>query len=421
MSTTLNGIVTPVKAKIAGTPKSLNGIVLPQKGSIVGTPKSLNGIVIGITYWCFRVEDQLGNPIEGASIRIVGDSTSVYTTDANGRVQIPVMVGTMSVSKSGFRTQSVPFDFTAQDPSDCSLFTVTLVAFTGMATKILIEPLTPIPTEREIDFCFCDFECKLEELALFDNTDSTDTYINDYSSFLYRKTIEADTITIKLFKDDQELATITDNTLGTFYPTFTNSPLFVAFVANWRLIHNIYGDGLYQVRAEKNILGSDTTDESRYFRVLPYSAELANETIVLETFQTGNIVGGIDYSKFDIVGGFPRRFRIHGEFVRTLPETVISETKTASREWQQIQDKIINKYELRTDLIPSDLYRLITNDAILSNAINVYSYNVFQEIFDRKQLRFMSIKNLEQFQGRRGYTVQIEFKDIVDDLIKRNF
>jgi len=119
-----------------------------------------------------------------------------------------------------------------------------------MATKVDSSVVTPPVTGTPQDFSYCAVECPYVELALSGSNDRE----NDKSAFLIPKLIAADTIVYKIKKNGTEVATITDNTYGTFYAagSLTGNPsasMYVGFEADWNLIYAALGAGLCSITA----------------------------------------------------------------------------------------------------------------------------------------------------------------------------
>ena len=66
-----------------------------------------------------------------------------------------------------------------------------------MAIKFEAGGIPSIPVDRDIDFCFCDFECDYTELALVDI--GGEEWKNDKTAFLFRLLDPADTGEFKIY------------------------------------------------------------------------------------------------------------------------------------------------------------------------------------------------------------------------------
>ena len=83
---------------------------------------------------------------------------------------------------------------------------------------------------RQIEFCVCKYVCDYEEPVFGYLEDLEDTYRNDMSSFIGKKTDDSAFIqaTIRNVDTGEEFL-VTDNTYGTFYPagTLPDRPLYL--------------------------------------------------------------------------------------------------------------------------------------------------------------------------------------------------
>lgn len=282
-----------------------------------------------------------------------------------------------------------------------------------------IIPL-PVVSADALEDLINDLECCYHEFAFADLTDPSE-FKNDKSSFLFEKSIASDTIVLELFKNDVKIDDIIDNTYGDFFASFTANPLLVGFVADWNKIATEKGFGDYQIVAQKTIIGVESTVESRCFRLLPFSFTTANGTVVIKTTQTGNIIRGQDYTDL-LPEGWIQYFRIEGIFFRDNPLLEVDNYIDSNYQKRQIQDKIINNFILETKLIPSEIYKAITQDNILANQIFISDYNILNnETYRDIKVITESIEDLTRFAQNTRYKLTIKFSDRFDDVRKRNF
>ena len=181
----------------------------------------------------------------------------------------------------------------------------------GGATRTKAVSLPSIPTEETNDVSLCSLGFDYEEKVFA--LPGGAWYKNDKSSFLFQKLITSDTITFSIYKDGALVASITDQTYGEWYDfgTLGNS-LYTGFVVYWENVHSAFGAGIYKIKAEKNILGVTSTFTSRQFRLLRYTDLLADNTIRLESYQTGNIISSqFDYNDL-LPNGWYQSYRVNG-------------------------------------------------------------------------------------------------------------
>lgn len=241
---------------------------------------------------------------------------------------------------------------------------------------------------------------------------------NDFSSFLFRKSISTDTIEIKLFKNDVELAVISDNTYGLFFPTFTEQPLYVGFTLDFRKVIELEGPAQYQVITTATIIGNVQVIESQLFTLIAFDTIAANGTVRLDTIQNGNILRGLDYTGLN----WPQSFRVEGFFGNKQREFITDNyTTQAGRTKRQIIDKIVLSYELRIDFIPSLISKQIADEQLLANIITINDYNTPNAEIYRSLEVYPDEIETTNFENNVNSKYLIKFTDKHDDLLKQNF
>lgn len=267
----------------------------------------------------------------------------------------------------------------------------------GLAIKALGESIQE-PTVAPInDFCYCKFECEYIE-RVFGHLTSNDFWKNDNNTFAFRRLLSTDTVTIKLFKDGVEVATIVDDTYGEFidgYPTGTaEQQLYVVFIADWQKILIAEGAGIYRIKTTLVILGTTTEEESQKFSLIQYSDEAADGTVRIETTQNGNIIG----STFDFTGlNFYNSYRIDGKFTETAPDLQQEFYLDNTYKKKQIQDIATPQYALSTKKVPRVVAIELQQSSILANEFLITDFNII---------------NVERFRRISVYTESIEKKDL---------
>lgn len=293
----------------------------------------------------------------------------------------------------------------------------------GLATKITGDSLPDITPQAVNTFCYCDFECEYIS-KVFADLGSDDYWKNDKgNTVVYRRLISTDTVTIKLFKDGVDVATIIDQTYGDYvdgYPTPVVNPeqeLYVSFTIDWKKVLTLLGPGQYQICTELVILGVTTNQDTQKWRLYPYSDRNANQTVRIETYQNGNIEG----SEFDFTGlNLYNSYRIPGRFTEETPKTEDNSYLNTSYERKQIQKKVINQWLLKTQRIPRIIYLMIKEDTILANRIEITDYNILNEdVFRRIPVYFDGIDKPDIGKTTRPI-LELTFADKTEDQLKRN-
>ena len=297
---------------------------------------------------------------------------------------------------------------------------VPAINFASLSTKLLGEQLGSIPEIQFNSVDSCELACPYTE-KVFANVGG-EYWKNDKSSFLFKKIIASDTITIKLLKAGTVVATITDDTYGTYYGTFTAQPLYVGFVVEWEKVMNLEGAGSYTIEVDKVILGTPTTEISRCFFLSEYSDQAADKTIRIETYQNGNILSSqFDYTDL-LPDGWYNSYRISGRLNTPDPKKETDNYLTQDYELKQIQDQIINEWELTTELLPSEITNNLLYEDMLANTFEVTDYSIFaHEIYRRVSLYPTEIEKVGEYTKNPNRAYKITLLDKEPNIIKRNF
>ena len=292
-------------------------------------------------------------------------------------------------------------------------------SYEGQAKRVQATTLPNIPKEpREV--CICDVQdCEYYNYVFADSTD-TDGFKNDKSSFLLRKYTSSDNITFKLLKNDEEIATISDNTYGTYYGSGVGSQSdYRGLVIEWRNVFNLHGSGVYQIQFDTTIIGVTSSQKSVKFYLLPYSDESADRTVRIRWTQNGSIKS----SEFDFTGlNWEQEWRLAGKFWNSQPSLEVDNYLNGDYKIEQIQDRINTEYDLAIDYIPSIIGDALIYDCILGNSVEVTSYDLqsYKDYLDY-EVQAVSV-DLAQEQDRfKMKEFLIKFTNRKDNVIKTNY
>lgn len=299
--------------------------------------------------------------------------------------------------------------------------TVPYIIASGLTTKIVGESfqepaVAPIP-----EFCYCDYECEYIE-KVFGHLTDNDYWKNDKNTFLYRRILSTDTVTIKLLKDEVEIATITDDTYGVYTNGYLSGnaaqQLYVSFIVDWQKVLQIEGGGNYRISTELNLLGVISIEESQKFMLYGYSDLIANGTVRIETRQNGNIIG----SAFDFTGlNLYNSYRLQGIFKEGSPELEQEFYLNTDYKKKQIQDQSIPQYTLNTKRVPRIVSLMLQQDSILANEFEVTDYNIINVATFRRVSVYPDSISKVAFDGKNTRDAfDITFKDKFELLRKRN-
>lgn len=249
----------------------------------------------------------------------------------------------------------------------------------GISVKRLgVAPVSvPVSIPELEGFCACDFRCEFKEVVFA--SDSSEDYKKDFSDFLFKKLGASDTVEILLFKNGVQVATITDNSLGTYYDGFATQPLYVGWLADWTLIFNTYGGGSYKVQANLTILGTLTTFTSRTFKIYPFDEVLAADTVKVESWQNGNVLS----SQFDFTNllddGWKSQIRLPAKLVLDTPEFEEDKILNSNFELVQNYEKTVINYRLDFYQVSESVLLTLAQNRVLANRVALTDYNVFSD------------------------------------------
>lgn len=294
------------------------------------------------------------------------------------------------------------------------------VNYYGMATRVQNASSLPeivlIPTN---DVNYCDLECAYNEIV-FGSSDN-DWWKNDKTTVPFRRYISSDTVTIELYKEGVSIATLNDNTLGVYTNGFgsgnAEQQLYEVFELDWQKVYLAHGWGNYQIVASLNIVGVASTWESVNYTLLQYTDKRANKTVRIETISNGKTNGSI----FDFTGlNLYSSYRISADFIENVETLEIKKYKTSQKEWRQIQDKVIENYELRTKMLPRVVTSTLTKQISLANDIKITDYKLMAEELYRRISVYPINFEKTQLENNRKSIYNIKFTAKNENFIKRN-
>ena len=282
----------------------------------------------------------------------------------------------------------------------------------GINQRVHSSSAVPFKVNTTNDICYCAIDCDYVETVFAES--GGESYKNDFSSFLFRKSVPTDTISFELWKDGSKASDLIDNTYGAFYSSFASQPLQTGFVVSWKKVFSLLGPGLYQVRTNTTILGSFNIIESRLFRLYPYNDELADKTVKIIGYQNANIKQSPFNFQDLIEGGWAFYIRVSGDFEKVAPEEVEDRYLDSEDNRLQRQDQLISQYQLIVKQAPASIINLFLDGSIsLAERILVTDYNIMNmEIFRDVELYRRTMEYVPIF-GQR-------LQDIVVNLSERN-
>lgn len=246
---------------------------------------------------------------------------------------------------------------------------------------------------------------------------------NDKSSFLFDRGVDSGSITLKLRKNDADVATLNSNTLGSFYDfgtwtTYAGQSNYIGFVIDWDLVLTAHGSGTYVVRAEHDILGSQWNIDSECFQLRVYNDLYADESTVFEWTQNARIVNSpINYTGMNWV----QYIRVKGILSEWQPELTTDEVIYSNYNRVQVQDEIVNSYTFESKLVESSVTKPLALDMMLAGEIKITDFNLYNHRKDYIELiaRQSEIEGIEQIPNTTKAIIRLKFVDKYKNTIKR--
>lgn len=287
--------------------------------------------------------------------------------------------------------------------------------FDGVIDTVDISVIKPPIDIRE---CPTLSEPCYEELAFFKS--GGETWENDCATVLVELFLAADTNVFKIFKDDVEKATITDNTYGTFIDIggYTTQPFKTSFKADWLLIQAAFGGGSYHLQSNQKILNINDEVKTHNYRVTEFTESKARDTIVIKTVQNGIIEGGTNYIGME----FEQQIRIVANISGAKRILEVDRYLSQNLTLEQIQEKVIKNYTIKTRLLPTNIASPLLDDKVMANSIKITNYGFFE--FDCHvdlEVVLEEFTDSLYFSKTKDGSFELEFTARIQDLRKRNF
>lgn len=289
----------------------------------------------------------------------------------------------------------------------------------GVVTRADLNDLIPQA------FDICKYEPEYIEMA-FSETGGVinDDYKNDKTDLLFGLSLTTDTLLLKLFKvegnKNVEKATITDDTYGTFFPnTAFPDQLKIGFLADWNLIQDAFGVGIYFFQFTRTIIGvTGDPQNSHKFNLAIYEDQRADPTIRVRTRQFGVIEGGFNYDL-----EWNGHVRLNGKFDFVDYEDIIENHITSGRTVIQDQEKVKIFYSMNLTLHPGSVLFPLIKDRLLANEIFITPYGLFNVIEVHREVPVSKEgkEEVKTYEMNTNARFTINFTDKVQVPIKRNF
>ena len=289
----------------------------------------------------------------------------------------------------------------------------------GMAVKKLGDALPEIPETLETDFCPFVFGGQFE-YCVFAHEDMSD-WKNDKSEFMFKRFIPNDSIDIELWKEGLKVADLNNNNLGTYFPTFSGTAsqqLQKGYLLDWYLVWSMHGYGKYTIKAQLNILGNQSEWESDVYNLMGFTEQAANRSVSIVSNQNGNIMSSV----FDYTGlEWHQQIRLKGVFNEVSESFEKNAYRTQNYKQKQIQDEIVENWELELDRLPRDVSEFLVKDRLLSNEFKISDYSLYNEKVHKLVNIYPESVEKTRLQNTRNSNYLITFTSKFKNVIKRNF
>ena len=277
-----------------------------------------------------------------------------------------------------------------------------------------------LPTVEDIvDFCTCDFVCDYIEQAYVYPSDMSDTYKNDYKSFLINLKDDSSTYEFTLIRPDGNETVFSDDNFGELFDKGFNQeqPLKVGYRIDWIKVFELFGRGIYQIKVSQTDFGNTVTAESIKFNVQVYDEIRADKTVKIETVQDSPILNGEDFGGMEWVN----MARVEGTFNTETPNYEIDRLVDSQRNEIDIQTTKFNTYTLETNIIPNKIGDYLTEEVCMTNNVFI-SVN---DVFNYRQYRRLPVVFEGDVSPGDDYSMNykkkfnISFKDLTNKVYRK--
>lgn len=232
------------------------------------------------------------------------------------------------------------------------------------------------------------------QLKVFADSESSDTLKNDFyfAYFGYGDGVTA--VTLKLFKNNVQVATLNNNTYGEFYAYGFHDDgkkKYIGYYISWKLVLAAFGSGEYFVRATQTLIaGGPQNEDSFYFCLQQYTEDKAQGTVRIDFFHNG-IIGdymndsenkSFDYSEAEALASglteFKNQFRLPKAAV--LGEStpfIITQNQYTNGKKINVKMEQNPEYELLIHELPYLLIKYLRTEVLTADDIYITEYNKY--------------------------------------------
>ena len=270
-----------------------------------------------------------------------------------------------------------------------------------IVSKSTSDSVTKPATDISIDLCnsLCG-DCGCDTYEYVSTGDYTPIYVDQKSPL--------DTFQFEVRKKDGTGTIITDSSFGEYVAN-------ESWIADWELIKNIYGKGIYNIIITSNVLGVDKTETSHDIYLVDFDVCKSKGFVKFQWWIAGSIEDGREF-------GETERYyeaRIKGFMFMETPETETETYLTGERELKTIQTTQKRVYKFQSKLLPYKQAIMILDNLAFGDRFTVTDYQDNTKDYSNLELKLEKIDNLEDKVGSNEYSIVIAFTDLKQNKIKR--
>lgn len=301
--------------------------------------------------------------------------------------------------------------FECNEPTNCPYKERTISYAIGVRVPTPAEN----PDELFKECCYKHF--------IFADSNSSEDFKNDYSSFYHQRQLSNESCNFFLVKisNNEEFA-LNNDTYGSYfgYGYFATNLNLKGYLVRWKKVLEELGEGAYRIVKRINIAGVSVEYPSITFNLQQFSTQRANGTWRMDIVMNGKF----ENSNVDFIGtSWKHSIRVPGFFGNRNPGYVKDNLVKRSFEKKQISMKQTNEYRLQTKLIPSCITNEVFDFMLFADNIFMNDYNLNNHSYDFKKfpVDFESNEDVGYLPHSRKARINLTFSDKYDNNLKRNY
>jgi len=293
-------------------------------------------------------------------------------------------------------------------------------AMATMRETVTAKVPNPVAT---LNYGVCPCQCDFDELVFSGETEAN-LYTSDQTSYLFKKFASGDGYSLKLYKNGSVTGIDIDASVADvwgFGDVKRNGVAdndYSGFLIYWFRVFALHGYGDYVISGTQTINGFALPYTSHTFLCRAFNYDIAKGTVKIECVQNGYIESeDIDWTGIN----WYQSVRVFGKLTKGIPKLAQDNYLNSARNVVQIQDQIIDNYELELKPLPASIANFITYNNTLANTMLVSDYNPNSEVYNRLDLAITEIAEYKSWALQPNVRTTFKLADRVQNKIKRNF